>query len=164
MKDKIVNIDFKYLYLAYCSGSWEKRYYLNTKTGALPVVYERTRKRLQDVYDEVGEDSAEKHIDVDDVELLEAHEIEMDDSLYLKVPERKLALDDYDQFAQTREPAIRRLLWSALDMHDYAKFERVLMMEERSGHYASWHAYLEKIAQPELTKWLRHHNIFPRWQ
>ena len=167
MSRTTITIEFDRLYHAFCNGSWEQRYYLDCQSGDVEWVTEKMRRKLQDVYDAVGEDSAEKHFKGSDGEIYElekAHKIEMDDERFLKIPERKIPIDVYDDFANSCEPAIKKLLWRALDSQGLAHFERILMMDERSGLYAGWHEHLKKHAESELKKWLKRENLHVRWR
>lgn len=142
-------IDLNALCEAYENGSWSRRFYLDSHSGAVVEVTETQRIALQAIYDEEGEASANIP-----PALQQAHAVELDDERYWKIPTctKKRLLELGDQFSETVERPLQRLLWRALDAHDVGWFERMLGMESAELH--RWQQYKQTAHQQTLTDWL----------
>lgn len=141
-----------HLCAAYERGCWQERHYLDRLSGRVVIVTEETRAALQEVYDRVGEQAALPWLN--DASLQAAHQVEMDDERYWKVPTRSRTAwaQLRDSFAAGVEPPLQRLLWQALDYDDPAQFDRLLALD--AGDAARWHAFRMADAERALRAWL----------
>lgn len=135
---------------AYWQGSWQNRYYLDLESGGVVCVTEQLRAKLQSIYDEVGEDSADALID--SAELALAHAVEIDDERYLKIIEWHHFSEEADQFAMSVSPPFQALLWQALDFQNRAAFERIVQLEPLVA--ARWQQFKRDCAIAQLKNWL----------
>lgn len=156
---KLLPVDFSELQAAFHDGCWERRYYLDVATGDVVLVTEVTRHSLQAIYDEVGEEGAFVLLTTD--ELRQAHQVELDDERYLKIPERNSAeiLAWCDHFAQIVEPPLQRLLWRSLDNADLIGFEQMLTFDPPTKQ--QWQQFKQNQIRAQLTNWLNQHEIDP---
>jgi hypothetical protein len=111
-------------------------------------VTEKVRGALQSIYDVQGEEVAS----LPTVELQRAHAVEMDDERFLRLPAVAAGekLLQCDLFAESADPPLQNLLYTALDHQDTTWFERILQMEptEYKRWQVAWYGYLaEKFAQ-----------------
>lgn len=148
---RIAIADRAALLLAAREGSWAERYYLDVDTGQVVCVLEADRARLQPYYDAHGEVAAADHLPQGDARLRAAHAVELDDARYVKLPvlPARQELEWMDAFAGGVDPALRSLLWRALDRDDRSAFERTLRMEPAVAR--AWSAERDR----RLTAWLR---------
>lgn len=147
-----LDLNWTDLQSAYLTGTWQKRHYLDLETGQVLIVSEVLRAVLQVIYDEVGEEEAEKRLD--SAELRQAHDIELDDRRYRAIPVcgRRMLNMWRDAFADACEPAFRNLLWSALNRNNDGQFEQLLQLE--SAEKVRWEALLAQLVREQLTQWL----------
>lgn len=131
---------------------WQRRYYYDCATREVVCVTEATRAVLQAIYDEVGEHGAD--VLLPDALTRAAHAVEMDDDRFLRVPSLASGekLRQADRFAATADPALRPLLYRALDNQDEAQFERSVGFEPavRAAWEAQWRTYL----RTKVAAWL----------
>ena len=146
--------DLEKLCHAYEHGTWSNRFYLDVESGAVLEVTEAVRAKLQAIYDELGEESAEISAEIPP-HLQQAHAVELDDVRFRKIPtcSPKTIATLRDLFCETVDPLLQRLLWRALDANDGAWFERILGME--SAELTRWHQFKQKEFQTILTDWLK---------
>ena len=143
-----LTIDLNALCEAYEHGSWSRRFYLDSISGAIVEVTETQRIALQAIYDEEGEESANIP-----PALQHAHTVELDDDRFWKIPTctKKALMQLCNQFSETVERPLQRLLWRALDAHDVGWFERMLGMESAELH--RWQQHKQAAHQQTLTNW-----------
>ena len=135
---------------AYWHGDWENRYYLDRETGEVVCITELLRVKLQSIYDEVGEDSADALIDLGELAL--AHTVEMNDDRYLKIIEWKSFREEADAFAMSVDPPLRALLWQALDLQNRVGFEKNVQLE--SSVAVRWQQFKRECAITRLQRWV----------
>ena len=157
MKQRAVTPDWQAIANAWLTTTWQERAYYDRESGETAWVNELDRRRLQAVYDEVGEDAAAGVLD--SAELIAAHIIEMDDDRFVRIPP---ATSDqlnglYDDFAEACEPAFRQLLWGALDAADHSRFVRLLAYEP--AEQIRWQTHLLSVAREALEPELLPTNL-----
>ena len=149
MKRQAVTPNWQAISTAWQTTTWQDRAYYDRDSGDVAWVNELVRRRLQAVYDDVGEEAAGGLLD--SAELVAAHTIEMDDERFIHIPpataEQTSTL--YDQFAKECEPAFRQLLWGALDAGDHSRFVRMLAFEP--PEQARWQDHCAVIARQFLS-------------
>ena len=135
---------------AYETGTWSRRFYLDVEDGAILEVTEAQRAELQNIYDDMGEVSAEIP-----PALQQAHAVELDDVRFQKIPtcSPEMLNQLRDQFCETVELPLQRLLWQALDANDSAWFERILGMD--SAELIRWQQFKQSAFQEILLDWLK---------
>ena len=132
---------------------WQRRYYFDVETGSVVCVTEGVRSELQAIYDEQGED-----VDgLPSAELRRAHQVEMDDERFLRVPAVKESekLARLDDFAAQTDPALRGLLFTALDRRDTVWAEQILGMEPDS--LGRWQTFWNRDLDEKFQRWLADH-------
>lgn len=143
-------LDLSKLCDAYENGTWAHRFYLDVESGAVLAVTEAERAELQEIYDIEGEISAEipPH-------LQQAHTVELDDVRFQKIPtcDPQTLNQLRDQFCETVELPLRRLLWRALDANDGVWFERILRID--SAELARWQQFKQSAFQTILLEWIK---------
>lgn len=145
------------IYTAMEDDCWERRYYFDVATETVICVTEAVRGALQAIYDVQGEEIEQ----LPTPELQRAHEIEIDDERFWRMPavDAPEKLIQCDLFAESVDSALKNLLYSALDRQDFAWFERILAMEsaEYSRWQIAWDSYLEEKFQTWLTQQSANH-------
>ncbi len=152
MQNNDASFNWASLQNAFLNGTWDCRFYFDKQTGDVHQVAEQTREALQQIYDEVGEEAADGLLTSAEMQL--AHAIEMDDIRYHAIPVCKPAIlrQWQDSFAETADPTFRRLLWTALDHNDNARFNRLLALEP--AEQQRWTTELAKNVREQLSRWL----------